>query len=229
LSPPSSLFRPPAPRRGLFLWSGVRPTSPRTTRRGQTLAVSGTGRSAITWRNRALAAIFFREPTQDVLHLHGYYRQVDSIILGARSYGEICRDEFAQTALRGLMISGTLVFVGCGAGLEDPNFGGVFYEEGERGFERLGILAEMFPELTSYGATWVWPGLLRRLRGPCVRLDALSPGWAGSTPTTPGRSACSRSFWPEDELRPTAHGQTSRKKMVERPSQAVPRSSWDDF
>jgi hypothetical protein len=84
---------------------------------------AGTGRSPITWRDRGPAANFFREPSQDVLHLHGHYRQPDSVILGARSYSEICRDEFAQTGLRGWMISGTLMFVGCGAGLEDPNFG----------------------------------------------------------------------------------------------------------
>ena len=82
-----------------------------------------TGRFSITWRDRALAALFFREPTHDVLHLHGHYRHPESVVLGAQSYGEICRDEFAQTALRGVMISGTLVFVGCGAGLDDPNFG----------------------------------------------------------------------------------------------------------
>jgi hypothetical protein len=84
---------------------------------------TGTGRSPITWRDRASATAFFRGSSQDVLHLHGYYRQPDTVILGARSYAEICHDEFFQTALRGLMIHGTLIFVGCGAGLEDQNFG----------------------------------------------------------------------------------------------------------
>ncbi|HZZ80635.1 MAG TPA: SIR2 family protein [Gemmataceae bacterium] len=84
---------------------------------------AGTGRSAITWRQRALATRFFREPTEDVLHLHGHFRHPDSIVLGARSYGEICGDDFSRTALRGFMISGTFLFVGCGAGLDDPNFG----------------------------------------------------------------------------------------------------------
>ena len=93
---------------------------------------ASTGRSPITWRDRALATVYFREPTQDVLHLHGHYRQPETVILGARSYGEVCRDEFAQTALRGLMISGTLVFVGCGAGLGDPNFGVLLDWGGER-------------------------------------------------------------------------------------------------
>ena len=83
----------------------------------------GTNRTPITWRDQASAANFFRGSSQDVLHLHGYYRQPESVILGARSYGDICSDDFSQTALRGLMIHGTLMFVGCGAGLEDPNFG----------------------------------------------------------------------------------------------------------
>jgi hypothetical protein len=83
---------------------------------------ASTSRPSITWRDRASATTFFREITQDVLHLHGHYRQPDTVILGARSYDEICRDDFAQIALRGWMITGTLVFVGCGAGLEDPNF-----------------------------------------------------------------------------------------------------------
>lgn len=83
----------------------------------------GTGRSPITWRNRALATTFFRETTTDVLHLHGEFRQPESVILGARSYEEVCSDEFVRTALQGWMISNTLVFIGCGSGLEDPNFG----------------------------------------------------------------------------------------------------------
>lgn len=82
-----------------------------------------TGRSPITWRDDVRATLFFRESTNDILHLHGYYLQPDSIILGARSYRDICSNESAQNALRSLMFMGTLVFVGCGTGLEDPNFG----------------------------------------------------------------------------------------------------------
>ena len=87
------------------------------------LIESDTGLNAITWRDRALTASFFRKSSNEVLHLHGYYLQPDSIILGTRSYDEICQDEFVKTALRGVMIFGTLIFAGCGAGLEDPNFG----------------------------------------------------------------------------------------------------------
>lgn len=77
----------------------------------------------ITWRDKARGTLFFREPTQDVLHLHGHYLQPESVILGGRSYGDICGDEYFQTILRSWMFSGTLVFIGCGSGLEDPNFG----------------------------------------------------------------------------------------------------------
>ncbi len=83
----------------------------------------GTRYTPITWRDRGLASVFLRDATRDVLHLHGHFRQPESVVLGARSYGDICRDEFFQAALRGHMVSGTLLFVGCGAGLEDPNFG----------------------------------------------------------------------------------------------------------
>jgi hypothetical protein len=86
------------------------------------LIEAGTGRSPITWLDRALATRFFREPTEDVLHLHGHYQEPDSVILGAGSYDQVCRDEFFQNALRSAMFLGTMVFVGCGSGLDDPNF-----------------------------------------------------------------------------------------------------------
>ncbi len=86
-------------------------------------AAAGTGKTPITWRQHARATSFFREQTQDVLHLHGHYREPDSVILGARTYGDICRDQATQDALRWHLRFGTFVFVGCGAGLEDPNFG----------------------------------------------------------------------------------------------------------
>ena len=81
------------------------------------------GRGPVTWQDRARVTIFLRENSQDVLHLHGHYRSPSSVILGMRSYGEICKDEFIQTALQSLLMSGTVLFAGCGSGLEDPNFG----------------------------------------------------------------------------------------------------------
>jgi len=58
-----------------------------------------------------------------VLHLHGHYRAADSVVLGIRDYDEILEDAFARTLLRTLLLTRTLLFVGFGAGLDDPNFG----------------------------------------------------------------------------------------------------------
>jgi len=86
------------------------------------LIESVTNRKAVSWTDKAGAARFFREWTPSVLHLHGYFRVPESVILGARSYGDVCKDDLMQSALRGTFILGTVVFVGCGAGLDDPNF-----------------------------------------------------------------------------------------------------------
>jgi SIR2-like domain/CHAT domain len=68
-----------------------------------------------------------------VLHVHGEYSQPDSVILTPQSYGRLIPDgrqngdaEAAvqlEVALRAAYTSHTLLFVGCGDGLEDPHFG----------------------------------------------------------------------------------------------------------
>jgi hypothetical protein len=80
-------------------------------------------KSPITWRQRAAVTSYFRKPTPEVFHVHGHFRDPDSVVLGARSYGDVCRDQDVQDALRWRLRFGTFVFVGCGRGLADPNFG----------------------------------------------------------------------------------------------------------
>ncbi|MFO0799416.1 MAG: SIR2 family protein [Gemmataceae bacterium] len=80
-------------------------------------------KSPITWRQRTAVTSYFREPTPEVFHIHGHYCDPHSVVLGARSYGEVCRDQDVQDALRWQLRFGTFVFVGCGRGLVDPNFG----------------------------------------------------------------------------------------------------------
>ena len=57
-----------------------------------------------------------------ILHLHGVWDKPESVVLGARSYLEVMRDERAQEILHAMRLTRTLLFVGCGSGLEDPNF-----------------------------------------------------------------------------------------------------------
>jgi hypothetical protein len=69
----------------------------------------------------AIRAIEGRE--QVIVHLHGHWANLDSVILDRESYDRIRQHDLAQTVLRGLRTFKTLLFVGCGDGLADPNFG----------------------------------------------------------------------------------------------------------
>jgi hypothetical protein len=80
------------------------------------------GRQSITWRQPALLARAIRAQDDAVIHLHGKWEEPDSVILDSDSYDQILSNDLAQVALRVLVFSKTLLFVGCGAGLEDRNF-----------------------------------------------------------------------------------------------------------
>lgn len=82
-----------------------------------------TGRLAITWRNKNQVAQFLEGDPSGILHLHGYVLDSDSIVLDAKSYEDVCRDRMIRDTLRMLLTFKKVVYVGCGAGLSDPNFG----------------------------------------------------------------------------------------------------------
>jgi hypothetical protein len=82
-----------------------------------------TGLSAVTWRQSAKVERVLRGAEPAVVHLHGDYEQPESVVLGIRSYDQVLGDEHLQTMLRALRSLRTLIFVGCGDGLSDPNFG----------------------------------------------------------------------------------------------------------
>src|SRR5262249_22319206 len=81
-----------------------------------------TGLPPITWRQRTDVERFVNGDKPGVLHLHGYWNDPASVVLGIRSYEEVLKDSHIQAILRGFVITRTLVFVGCGGGLDDPNF-----------------------------------------------------------------------------------------------------------
>ncbi len=81
-----------------------------------------TGLSPVTWRERGKLERVLRGDERGILHLHGYWDDPASVILGVRSYDDVIRDEHARTVLRSLRLTHTLVFVGHGAGLRDPNW-----------------------------------------------------------------------------------------------------------
>jgi hypothetical protein len=82
-----------------------------------------TGLQAATWRDPADVERALRGDEPQVLHLHGAWRWTDSVVLGIRSYDDVARDDHARAVLTTLRTGRTFVFVGCGAGLRDPNLG----------------------------------------------------------------------------------------------------------
>jgi tetratricopeptide (TPR) repeat protein len=86
------------------------------------LLEAATGLPALTWQDRSRAQAVLRGNEQAILHLHGYWQEPTSVVLGARSYQELVGDEHAQLMQQAMVAVGTLVFVGFGAGLADPNF-----------------------------------------------------------------------------------------------------------
>lgn len=82
-----------------------------------------TGRPAVTWQEPEKALRVLRGEEAGILHLHGFWREPKSVVLGVRSYGEVLGSVPAQSLQQILGLLHSLVFVGYGGGLEDPNFG----------------------------------------------------------------------------------------------------------
>lgn len=62
-----------------------------------------------------------------ILHLHGYYKKPDSIVLGQKSYDRIVQNEFAQFINKYLITAhDAVIFVGFGQGVYDQNFSLIF-------------------------------------------------------------------------------------------------------
>ncbi len=82
-----------------------------------------TGLQAITWLDGSQVERVLRGDEKGVLHLHGYWERPESVILGIRSYEQVLGNDHAQTMQRAFTALKTIMFVGCGDGLNDPNFG----------------------------------------------------------------------------------------------------------
>ena len=80
---------------------------------------------AVVWFQGDLALQVLRGDQPGILHLHGHYTSPETVVFGAKTYEDICRDVRAQNLLRSVFTRDTIVFVGCGAGGDDPNFGGL--------------------------------------------------------------------------------------------------------
>ncbi|MFO1156287.1 MAG: SIR2 family protein [Rhodospirillales bacterium] len=77
----------------------------------------------MTWRDhREFLRVLNRE-REAILHLHGYWRQPCSVILGRRSYASILATSELQDIFKGIWLHWSWLYIGCGNGLDDPNVG----------------------------------------------------------------------------------------------------------
>jgi hypothetical protein len=65
-----------------------------------------------------------RELSNVVFHPHGYWENTEHIVLDSRQYYEVLReDNPVRQTLKDMLKGRTVLFVGCGGGVCDPNFG----------------------------------------------------------------------------------------------------------
>ena len=94
-----------------------------TTLNYDNLLESATGRRAITWLEEDMVQdVLNGNVPNAVLHLHGWYLEPKSVVLGLSSYLSVKDDLHAKAVLDLFAVSHTLLFVGCGDTVLDPNF-----------------------------------------------------------------------------------------------------------
>jgi hypothetical protein len=87
------------------------------------LIEAATGRGSVTWlRPNDVQNVFGRMERDSVLHLHGWFKEPESVVLDLKSYKTVSDHPHAAAVLKALTIFRTLVFVGCGETVLDPNF-----------------------------------------------------------------------------------------------------------
>ena len=94
-----------------------------TTNYDDLLTRDRTDLKAVPWTNGPAAHEIIRGKRKGVLHFHGYYDDPESVVLGVRSYQKLLESRGAQAIQQVVVASRTLLFIGCGDGLTDPNFG----------------------------------------------------------------------------------------------------------
>jgi tetratricopeptide (TPR) repeat protein len=164
-----------------------------------------TSRPPVTWQDGARVERVLRRDDPGVLHLHGYWERPETVILGVRDYERVLGDAHAQTMQRAIRANRTLLFVGCGEGLKDPNFGaclkwtrGVFAESEYRhyrlaaGSDVAKLQAEHPPDervfVLSYGPSHA--DLAPFLRGMAVRPKPAATAPVSSPPRLPAVGYC---------------------------------------
>lgn len=82
-----------------------------------------TGKPTVTMHEPSHALRVLSGDEDGVLHLHGFWKYPDSIVFGVKSYEKIKEDQIVQAFQKSMTLMNNLIFIGFGAGLNDPNFG----------------------------------------------------------------------------------------------------------
>ena len=77
----------------------------------------------ITWKEPSVIQRVLRGEEKGILHFHGRWRYPESILLGISSYNTHLRAECQQALQQAALALRSLVFIGRGDGMRDPNFG----------------------------------------------------------------------------------------------------------
>jgi hypothetical protein len=67
-----------------------------------------------------------------VFHIHGSYQDPQEVVLDPIGYYKVTTSDDVQNLLKTYLAHNTILFVGCGSGLEDPNFGALLDWAGKR-------------------------------------------------------------------------------------------------
>jgi hypothetical protein len=72
-----------------------------------------TGLEPITWRQADLWMPVIQRDDRAILHMHGYFRDPSSVVLGIRSYDAVLGNHLAQHLQQALASFHSLAFIGC--------------------------------------------------------------------------------------------------------------------
>jgi NAD-dependent SIR2 family protein deacetylase len=75
---------------------------------------------------------FKRGELDGVFHVHGSYHDPQEVVLDTTDYYRVANADEVQNVLKTFLEYKTILFIGCGSGLEDPNFSGLLKWAGER-------------------------------------------------------------------------------------------------
>ena len=160
-----------------------------------------------TWRHPAEVERVVRGDDKGIIHLHGCWEEPPSVVLTLSSYNQILADKPGQAILQAIRATKTLLFVGFGAGLKDPNFSALMawakeaYADSEYRHYRLCLSSEVkevdAPDDHIRAVTY---------GDKHDDLPAFLESLAPESPTTVAEPAPASSTAPEDDLLPGAGG-----------------------